>query len=128
MAKEPWVVAVDLGATNVRLALVNARGYLVSRWELATATMPDQDSLVNTLAAELANSGQEARSRHCEVKAVGIGGPGRVLVQEGRVALSPNLPALNDCPLAPRLQALLEWTVFLEKDAHLLSPWVERQA
>jgi glucokinase len=121
MAKDPVVVAVDLGGTNVRLALVNARGDLVSRWERATATMPDQDSLVNTLAAELANSGQEARSRHCEVKAVGIGVPGRVLVQEGRVALSPNVPALNDCPLVPRLQATVAWPIFLENDANLFA-------
>ena len=50
-----------------------------------------------------------------------LGVPARVGVQEGRVPFPPNLPALNDCPLAPRLQALLEWPVFLEKDANLFA-------
>ncbi len=121
MAKDPAVIGIDLGGTNVRLALVGPKGDLVARWERATASMPDQDKLVNTLAADLRGCCQEALAQRYEVKAVGIGVPGRILVQEGRVALSPNVPALNNCPLVPRLQALLEWPVFLENDANLFA-------
>jgi glucokinase len=121
MAKDPAVIGIDLGGTNVRLALVNTRGELITRWERATASMPDADSLINTLAADLTGCSQEARSRGYEVKAVGMGVPGRVLVQEGRIAFSPNVPALNDCPLVPRLQALVPWPIFLQNDANLFT-------
>jgi glucokinase len=119
MAKAPSVVGIDLGGTNVRLALVSPGGEIIARWERATASMPNGDSLVNTLAEDLLNCSREAHSRGCDVKAVGLGVPGRILVQEGRIAFSPNVPALNDCLLAPRLQALVEWPIFLENDANL---------
>ncbi len=50
---EPAVVGIDLGGTNVRLALVSPQGKILSRWERATATMPDQAALVAALAADL---------------------------------------------------------------------------
>jgi glucokinase len=121
MAKDPVVVGIDLGGTNVRLALVSPGGELSARRERATASMPDRDSLVDALAADLADCGREAHSRGLEVKGVGLGVPGRVLPGEGRVVFSPNIPALNDCPLAPRLQDRLAWPLFLENDANLFT-------
>jgi glucokinase len=121
MAKEPVVIGLDLGGTNVRWALVDRQGNIRARWETVTATMPDQDALINILAEELTASGKEAESLKCEVKAVGLGVPGRVLPQEGRVAFSPNVPALNDCPLVPKLKRLLPWPVVLENDANLFA-------
>lgn len=121
MGNIPAVVGLDLGGTNVRQALVSSRGEIIARWERATASMPDTDSLVTTLAADLEACGREARSRGYEVQGVGLGVPGRVLVAEGRIAFSPNVPALNDCPLVPRLQARLQWPFFLENDANLFA-------
>ena len=121
MAKDPAVVGIDLGATNVRLALVSLSGKILVRWERATASMPNQDAMVSTLANDLAVCGAEAHSRRLEVQGVGLGIPGRILSQEGRVAFSPNLPALNGCPLMARLKPLLKWPVFLENDANLFA-------
>lgn len=121
MAKEPVVVGIDLGGTNVRWALVNQEGQILGRWETTTAAMPDQDSLVKGLASDLTACGGEAQSRRLEIKAVGLGVAGRVLPHEGRVAFSPNIPALNDCPLIPSLTPLTPWPVFLENDANLFA-------
>ncbi len=121
MSREPVVIGIDLGGTNARLALVGRQGEIMGRWERATATMPDQDSLVATLAADLAVCGQEAHSRRLEVNGVGLGVPGRVLAREGRVAFSPNVPALNDLALIPRLQPRVAWPLFLENDANLFA-------
>ncbi len=121
MAKEPIVAALDLGGTNARLALVSQIGEILARWEWATATMPDQDALVATLAADLATCREKAQEVGAEIKGVGMGVPGRVLPLEGRVAFSPNIPALNDCPLVLRLQPHFPWPLFLENDANLFA-------
>ena len=121
MAKDLAVVGIDLGGTNVRLALVSSIGEILARWERATATMPDQEAMVATLAQDLAVCGAEARSRHAEIKGVGLGIPGRILSQEGRIAFSPNLPVFNDFLLVARLQPLIPWPVFLENDANLFA-------
>jgi glucokinase len=121
MDKEPVVVALDLGGTNARLALVSRRGEILARWEWATATMPDQDALVSTLAEDLAGCREKAQELGAEVQGMGMGVPGRVLPREGRVAFSPNIPALNDCLLVPRLQPQSPWPLFLENDANLFA-------
>jgi glucokinase len=121
MAKEPVVVGIDLGGSNTRLALVTRQGEILARWERATATMPVQDSLVAGLAADLAVCGEEAETRGFEIQGVGLGVPGRVLPQEGRVVFSPNVPALNDCPLLERLRPRVPWPLFLENDANLFA-------
>ena len=121
MAKDTAVVGIDLGGTNVRLALVSPGGEILARWERATATMPHQNAIISTLAKDLGVIGDDARSRQIEIKAVGFGIPGRILSQAGRVAFSPNIPALNDCPLVEYLQPKLPWPVFLENDANLFA-------
>jgi glucokinase len=119
MAKEPAVVGIDLGGLHLRLAIVTPMGEIVARWERLTATMPDQDSLVTTLAADLATCGLEGESRGFAIQGVGVGVPGRVLSREGRVVFSPNIPALNDFPILSRLQPLVPWPVFLDNDANM---------
>jgi glucokinase len=119
--KDSAVMGIDLGGTNVRLALVNPQGQILSRWERATASMPDQAALVSTLAADLTKAGETARDQGWEIKGVGIGVPGRVLPQEGRVDFSPNVPALNECPLVERLSLLVNWPLFLQNDANLFA-------
>jgi glucokinase len=119
--KNSAVMGIDLGGTNVRLALVNPQGQILSRWERATASMPDQAALVSTLAADLTQAGETARDKGWEIQGVGIGVPGRVLPQEGRVDFSPNIPALNECPLVERLALLVNWPLFLQNDANLFA-------
>jgi glucokinase len=114
-------MGIDLGGTNVRLALVDSQGQILSRWERATASMPHQGALVATLAADLIKAGESARDQGLEIKGVGIGVPGRILPQAGRVDFSPNIPALNDCPLVQRLSALVNWPLFLQNDANLFA-------
>ncbi len=119
--KDSAVVGIDLGGTNVRLALVNPQGKILSRWERTTASMPEQTVLVSTLAADLAMAGEEARSQGWEIKGVGIGVPGLIHPQEGLVVFSPNVPALNGCPLVPLLASQVNWPLFLENDADLFA-------
>ncbi len=121
MAKEPVVIAVDLGGTNLRWALVDRQGMILVRHERATASMPDQEALIHTLADELLTTGKEAFLQGAEVKAVGLGIPGRILPEAGIVAFSPNIPQLNDCPLGPKLKELLIWPVDMENDANLFA-------
>jgi glucokinase len=119
--KDPAVVGIDLGGTNVRLALISSQGTILSRWERATASMPDQAALVSTLAGDLAKAGEAARSQGAEIKGVGIGVPGLIHPQEGLVVFSPNVPPLNDCPLIPLLSSQVNWPLFLENDANLFA-------
>jgi len=121
MAKKPVVLALDLGGSNVRWAVVSRQGDILGRWEQATASLTEQDSIIQGLTEVMLASAEEARSQGAEVQAAGFGVPGRVLPQEGLVAFSPNVPALNDCPLIPSLKPVLPWPLVLENDANLFA-------
>jgi glucokinase len=121
MGKKAVVMALDLGGTNVRWALVSRQGDILGRWERMTATMPDQETLINGLAEVMLTAAETARTEGTEVQAAAFGVPGRVLPQEGLVAFSPNVSALNNCPLIPRLTPLLPWPLTLENDANLFA-------
>jgi len=121
MAKETAVIALDLGGTNVRWALVDRKGAILERWEHRTASMPEQEILIHTLAQELVDAGKKAGSEGIQVQGVGLGVPGRILPQEGVVVFSPNVPALNSCPLAPSLRSQVPFPVWLENDANLFA-------
>jgi glucokinase len=121
MAMKPVVLAFDLGGTNVRWALVDRQGDILGKWEKTTATMPEQGSLVDGLAGRMLSAKEEAHQKGAEIQAAGFGVPGRVLPQEGLVAFSPNVPALNACPLLPSLKPLVPWPLSLENDANLFT-------
>jgi glucokinase len=119
--KTPVVVGIDLGGTNVRLAVVNSQGEILSRQEWTTASMGDQAALVSTLAGYLAKAAEAARSQDWEIRGAGLGVPGRVLPRKGWVEFSPNIPALKECPLIERLAPQVSWPLFLENDANLFA-------
>jgi len=121
MAKKPAVLGLDLGGTNVRWAVVNRQGDILGRWEAATASLTEQESLIQGLADEMLASAEEAKGKGAEVQAAAFGVPGRVLPHEGLVAFSPNVSALNDCALIPSLKPLLPWPLALENDANLFA-------
>lgn len=121
MAKKPAVLALDLGGSNVRWAVVSRQGDILGRWETVTASLTEQESLIQRLAEEMLASAEEARKMGAAIKAAGFGVPGRVLPHEGLVAFSPNVSALNDCPLLPSLRSLLPWPLTLENDANLFT-------
>jgi glucokinase len=122
MAKrQTAVVAVDLGGTNFRLALVSSDGKILGRREGATASMLTQQELVATLAARLKDCAGDARAQGFEVAGVGVGVPGRLLAHEGRIIFSPNIRLLDNLDLVAQLQNLIELPVFLENDANLFA-------
>jgi|UniRef100_A0A7C3V728 glucokinase len=121
MALKPVVLALDLGGTNLRWALVDRQGDILAKWEKATASLPEQETLIEGLAELMQEAAAAARNRGAEVQAASFGVPGRVLPEEGLVAFSPNVPALNDCPLLPSLRPRLPWPLSLENDANLFT-------
>ncbi|MEW6386514.1 MAG: ROK family protein [Thermodesulfobacteriota bacterium] len=121
MAKEPVVIALDLGGTNMRWALVTRQGKLLDRWEHLTGITQEQEIFLSSLAADLKACGQKAQELGAEVQGVGLGIPGRILPAEGVVVFSPNIPALNACPLVPTLKPQLPWPLSLENDANLFA-------
>ena len=114
------VIGIDLGGTNVRLALVGRQGEVLYRDRWSTQVEQGFDRLIGRLSEQILS----ACDRGPQVGAVGIGTPGAVLFDEGIVTTSPNFPDWEDVPLKTILEKALEekgLSVAVDNDANLIA-------
>jgi glucokinase len=109
-----YVVGIDVGGTNLRLALIRADGEIVSRRRIATP-MNRADFLgklnenVGLMASELSGAGT--------LTGVGIGMPG-LIAPSGQIFSSVNLPHCEGLNLESELKSLTGLPVVAVNDAN----------
>lgn len=112
---EEFVLAGDLGGTNLRIAAVDRRGRLQFRVEADTPRHSD-DSLIVSAAATLAKQCREQMGG--QPLAFGFAIPAIMAADEERIFSSPNLPELRGSNMAATLENELGVDVVLENDAN----------
>src|SRR2546421_712383 len=110
-SSEQHYVGVELCAASARAALVSATGDVLARREAAFAG-EDLSAQVARLVAELRDSSPVA------VSGVGIGVPGLVNPQTGRVVISTDLPVAVRGDLRAELSRAAGLPVTLDNDAN----------
>ncbi len=103
-------LGVDLSGALLQAALVGADGRVVERREAALDR--------NALAAQVAQMVTELRDAHAGVAALGLGVPGLVSPDTGRVIVSTDLPTLARGDLRAELEQATRLPVTLENDAN----------
>lgn len=121
MSTPAYVVAVDLGGTNLRLALVDQTGDILTRHAEPTKVHQGLEVLLEQLADRCVALARQAGMPPAQIVAVGFGIPGLVEPAAGRVVKAPNIPILDGVSLGSRLQARLPWPVVLDNDANLFA-------
>ncbi|MBW1916809.1 MAG: ROK family protein [Deltaproteobacteria bacterium] len=119
--KEPVVIGVDLGGTNLRLALVTGQGEIRDRQAFPTPKGRGAQVLLEKLAEAITTMARKTQNQSIQIQAVGMGVPGRVLPEEGRVIFSPNLPELNGYQLGAAARDLLPWPLVMDNDANIFT-------
>lgn len=95
------VVAVDLGGTNVRVAIVSSDGNLSHRHAIPTNA---QDGPVRVIERMTQLVNEVAESADIDSAApVGVASPGPLDPRTGVVLFTPNLPGWRDVPLGGKL-------------------------
>jgi glucokinase len=119
------VVGVDIGGTKTAILVVAPDGTVLARSVAPTAVgAPDRaaDAIATLVEAALVEAGVGAR----DVTALGVGVPGRVDRERGRVTLAMNLD-WHDLPLGPRLTDRLGIPVLLENDVRAAALGLHRR-
>lgn len=116
MVAKPLVVAVDLGGTQIRVALSDLDGTFLRRIACPTEAGQGPEAVLRRLVARI----QEIRQgiRDDDILGVGIGSPGPVDALAGVIISPPNLPGWNEVPLRDILEQRLSLPVRLANDAN----------
>jgi len=105
-------LGLDLGGTKIAAAVV-VDGRVVDRSRLETPQTGFRDVLQALVAAA-----RPLLAAHPDVPVVGIGCPGPLDFERGRVRFAPNIAGMEDAPLVEALAAGLGLPVVLENDAN----------
>ncbi len=109
MAKK-YVIGVDIGGTNIRTALINLDGDIVSKVKNATGKEP-----LSVLYKQL----DTVYAPHArEVCGIGIAVAGLIDREGGVVMKSPNIPKLNGVNLAAEIKKRYKTCIAVENDAN----------
>jgi len=105
-------IGLDLGGTKIAAAVVRDGQLLQERRTSTPQTGADD------VIAALVASARALLADHPEVVAVGIGCPGPLDFDTGRVRFAPNIAGMEDAPLVDALRGALGLPVTLENDAN----------
>ncbi len=113
---QPLYLSVDLGGTNLRIALLEENGKLRSIQALSADTVRDPAELVRQLKAECEKF--HAAQPPDSIRGLALGIPGLIDPVEGIVHQSPHFPNWKEIRLKQALSAHFPFPVIMDNDAN----------
>ena len=105
-------IGVDLGGTNLRVAVVDRQGAILE--DERQPTPPELDHLIDAIKARV----DAFTATHGDAAAVGVGAAGLV-DREGTIHYAPNIPMFRRAPVGPALSKVLTLPVVVDNDANV---------
>jgi glucokinase len=117
-SKSDYVVGVDLGGTKILAGVFDGATRCVSRSKMTTKAERGAAGVIGRIVRCVQDAVDECDLTLKQVKAVGIGSPGSVDSEAGRVVFAGNL-GWNNIPLRKELERRLGLPVVIENDCNI---------
>lgn len=111
-------VGVDLGGTKILAGVFTPQLKLLATAKTSTKADRGPKAVIERISRVIMDAVDEADQDVKLIKAIGIGAPGSINSEEGRVIFSPNMPGWEDVALKKELEKHLGIPVFLENDCN----------
>jgi glucokinase len=114
-----FVIGVDIGGTNLRLALADWAGNFVGRWACSTAGIREPQAIVRLICQGVDALILESGRSRGDLKAIAAGAPGITDSDNGVVLATSYLMGWKEVPLRDLLEAELGVPAFLDNDVNM---------
>ncbi len=118
MVLNKCAIGIDIGGTNIEIALVTPAGELKGTHAQPTHAELAITRIMENIAEGIVHLLNAQKLSKEEVLGIGLGTPGFLSLDAGVVRFSPNLPTAQETPVVKLLQNLIELPVYLENDAN----------
>lgn len=108
-----YTIGIDLGGTNLRVALVDKNGTILQELERSTEPEKGPEFVVGNIVEMV----QSVKGDHY-VDSIGIGSPGPLNPKTGVIIEPPNLTGWSNVPIVEMLQKAINIPVTLDNDAN----------
>lgn len=114
-------IGIDLGATRIKMALVDKEGRIFYRRQIHTPFNAKRNDLINSIVTNVEEIIIRAGLKKKDVLGLGIGVPGPVDSKKGVVHYFPNIKGWEEVPLKSILQRMLGLKVSLDNDVNAMT-------
>jgi glucokinase len=114
-----YLLGVDLGGTKILAGVFDAKFDLKGTAKISTKADRGVEAVIDRIARCINEAVDECDLSLKQIRGVGIGAPGAVDADSGRVIFAPNLPGWKDIPLKKELEKRLGVPVFTGNDCNV---------
>ena len=119
MTERTYLLGVDIGGTNLRVALADTKGKVLARASSTTTNVRDARCVVEKIQQCADQLLQEAGLAREAVAAIGVGAPGVTNAETGVVIATSYLLGWRDIPLKTMLEGALGMPAAVDNDVNL---------
>ena len=117
-----YILGIDVGGTNVKLGLLDARGKVVARGHLSTVEFTkNKQQLIRAMADGVVQLLAAHKIPIRQLQGIGMGLPGLIDFNQGKVIFLPNIPGWRNVPLKKIFERQLQVPTFIENDVNLMA-------
>jgi len=116
-----FIVGIDLGGTNLKVALLDLRYQIKDREVLNTQKFIKKENLICAIIDSINKIIENNNLSRADILGIGLGLPGPIDYERGVVHFFPNIPGWKGVNLKTILERRLRLPVFVDNDAKLMS-------
>lgn len=113
---ENYKIGVDVGGTNVKIALVNKKGEITFSKTVPTRAEMGYEYTIGNIKQSIKDLLEEAKIDKNALEGIGFGFPGQIDCDNGIVRLAPNIPGWVNVPIAEIMQKEFDVPVKVDND------------
>ncbi len=113
------VIAVDIGGSNLRIALADMKGFVLGKWTASTNRTSSPAAVIQEIRKGVDQLLQPCGVPHKTLLAAAVGAPGATNRDAGLVVATSYLGGWKNVPLGSLLEAELRIPVVVENDVKL---------
>ena len=110
---------IDLGGTTIKGALVSEKGEILYQKAIPTGAERDNKEVIRDMGTLVLDMMSEYGVDPEEVESVGIGSPGAIDPENGKVIYAANFANFVDVPVRGILEEMLEKPIYVDNDANV---------
>ena len=116
-----FIIAVDLGGTNLKIAILDLKFNIRRKEVLSTRKFARKEDLIAAIESGIRNIISYSALKQSSILGIGLGLPGPVDSKKGIVHFFPNIPGWREVNLKNILEKRLSLPVYLDNDAKLMA-------
>ena len=117
MTNKQYIIGVELGGTNITVAILDSEGVVVAKKKKTTMVTLGQQKVIERIIGLIDEAVESANITIIQVKGIGFSSPGLLDLDNGIVIASSNLTGWENVPLKNIMKEKYNIPIFVGHDA-----------